>query len=401
MSEDRQLPLEGIRVLEVGELIAGPFACTLLGEFGADVIKIERPQRGDLLRLFGPQTDGEFVYWSMLARNKKSVAVDLSSTAGRVILGDLIKRSDILMDSLRPGVFDAWGFDDETLQSMNPRLITLHTSGFGRTGPYSSLPGYDPVAQAISGLSYMTGDPSGPPMRAGGSIPVCDFTSSFLGALGVCLAIIERYSSEQGQVIDVALYDLAFRVLAPLLTLYDRSGEVYGRHGNRSLGGAPTGHFRTRDDRWLAISIQGDEQFVRCAQAIGREDWIENPDYRTIDARTVHREVIDGVMVDWVAVRTAEEVVDTLAANGLVCGVILTPADAAQDPHLNSRSLRRSGADGSLLPWPVPMLSRTPGQSEGRAPDLGEQTAEVLTQVLGYTDDRVESLRSAGIIEML
>lgn len=384
-------PLEGLRVVELGELIAGPFIGTLLGEFGAEIIKVERPGRGDVLRQFGPAHNGQSLYWLANARNKKSVVLDLSRPLARGALTDLLRQSDILLDSLRPGTLDGWELGDEELERLNPRLIVVHVSAFGRSGPYRGRGGYDPVAQGFSGLSYVTGDADGPPMRAGGAIPVCDFMSGVLGAFGALLAAYDRDARAhgRGQVIDVALYDMAFRMLAPLLTLYELTGEVWSRQGNRSLGGAPTGHFRAGDDEWVCVSVQNDEQFARCADLVERPDWKEDLRYRSLESRTVHRHAIETVVHTWISARPRSAVLAAFDAAGLAAGPVNSMADLAQDKHLASRSVIREELPGIgtlRTPTPVPFLSRTPGQTATPAPELGEHTEEVLRRVLGYAD---------------
>ena len=263
-------PLSGLKVLELGELVAGPFIGTLLGEFGAEVFKVERPGRGDILRQFGPTVDGESLYWKANGRNKKSVVLDLEKASARTVLGELIARCDVLINSLRPGTMEKWGFTEEFLKESFPSLVVVYVSAFGRTGPKASEGGYDPIAQGFSGLSDMTGEADGPPMRAGGCIPVCDFMTGVAGSArrrSFTLRPGQDPRPAHGQSVDIALYDVAFRMTAPLLSYFDLSQEVWSRSGNHSLGGAPTGHFLTGDDRWVCVSVQNDEQFRRLGTA--------------------------------------------------------------------------------------------------------------------------------------
>ncbi len=292
-------PLKGLRVLELGELLAGPLVGTLLGEFGAEVIKVERPGRGDVLRQFGPAYEGESLYWTVNARNKKSVVLDLGSDVAKPVLEDLIARADVLVNSLRPGTLEGWGFDEETLRSRYPRLVIVYASAFGRTGPKSNLGGYDPIAQGYSGLSFLTGEAAGPPMRAGGAIPVCDFMTGFAGALGAVMALYRRDASAAGHgaTVDIALYDVAFRMLGPLLALQDLTGDTWKRDGNHSLGGAPTGHFQTSGGEWICTSVQNDAQFKRLAALIGRPEWLADKRFESLASRTRHRDAIEAVVV--------------------------------------------------------------------------------------------------------
>ena len=397
------LLLQGLRVLELGELVAGPFIGTLLGEFGAEVIKVERPGRGDVLRQFGPHVNGTGLYWLVNSRNKKSVVLDLQRPEGQEVLRDLITRSDILIASLRPGTLEGCGFDEEFFSTSAPRLVVVYASAYGRLGPSRAKGGYDPVAQGFSGLSYVTGEPDGAPMRAGGAIPICDFMTGLLGALGAVLALYDRDArgSRCGQVVDVALYDMAFRMLGPLLTLYDLTGEVWQRQGNRSLGGAPTGHFRTLDAEWVCVSVQNDEQFRRCAQLVGYPEWAEDPRFASLTSRTTHRAVIEAAMAEWIAKRPRDAVLSAFDEAGLVAGPINSMSDLAKDEHLAARGTTWD-ADPVLgrfrVPSVVPILSRTPGASRTPAPGIGEHTHEVLADLLQYSDERLRTLETQKVI---
>ena len=396
-------PLSGLKVLELGELLAGPFIGTLLGEFGAEVIKIERPGRGDVLRKFGPMVDGESLYWKVNGRNKKSVVLDLDKAAGRSVLGDLIARCDVLVNSLRPGTLESWGFTEENLKTSFPRLVIVYASAFGRTGPKASQGGYDPVAQGFSGLSDMTGDADGPPMRAGGSIPVCDFMTAVAGALGAVLSLYGRDRSPggRGQSVDIALYDVAFRMTAPLLSYFDLSQKVWSRNGNHSLGGAPTGHFLTSDGRWICVSVQNDEQFRRLARLMGRSEWLTDHRYANLESRTRHRELICGEFADWARSRTSQELIDSFDKQGLIAGPVNSVADMAADAHLAARGYRweRDDEIGEYrVPDVVPRLSDTPGAVRRRAPALGADTVDVLKSELSYSDAACARLLRDGVL---
>jgi crotonobetainyl-CoA:carnitine CoA-transferase CaiB-like acyl-CoA transferase len=387
LSERSPRPLDGIRVLELGELIAGPFVGTLLAEFGAEVVKIERPGRGDVLRQFGPAINGSSVFWQVNSRGKKSVVLDISDPKAIAVLRNLIPTCDVVIASMRPGVLEAKGLDEQALKSLNPALVIVYVSAFGRTGPYRDKPGYDPVAQGFSGLSNITGARDGPPMRAGGAIPVCDFMTGVLGAYGVVLALLDRFrrGAIEGQVIDVALYDMAFRMLGPLVTLNDITGRVYERDGNYSLGGAPTGHFRTYDGAWVCVSVQNDEQFSRCAQMIGRPDWLKDQRFNSLSDRTANRELINAEVSRWIADRTRDDVIAAFERADLGIGPINTIADIASDPHLASRGLAfvKDPVFGSCrFPSVVPILSKTPGRVDGPAPILGQDTEQVISEVV-------------------
>ncbi|MGI9382956.1 MAG: CaiB/BaiF CoA transferase family protein [Methyloligellaceae bacterium] len=399
-----RMPLSGRRVIELGELLAGPFIGTLLGEFGAEVIKIERPGRGDVLRQFGPVVGGQSLYWLASARNKKSVVLDLEAEAGRTVLKDLIAKCDVLIDSLRPGTLDRWGLDDAWLSAQHPGLIIVHASAFGRQGPYKAKGGYDPIAQGFSGLSHVTGEADGPPMRAGGAVPVCDFMTGLAGALGAVLGLYVRDATAdgKGQSVDIALYDMAFRMLGPLLANFDLTGEIWERDGNHSLGGAPTGHFRTRDGHWICTSVQNSEQFGRLAQLVGRPEWPSDRRFADLRARTAHRDAIEEVVAEWIASRSRSEVIEAFEKSGLVIGPINSVADLAIDPHLEHRSTfwdDDPDVGRHRQPKVAPILARTPGQVCSRAPRIGENTEEVLKSLLSYSNAKLVQLASKGAIE--
>ena len=396
-------PLSGLKVLELGELLAGPFIGTLLGEFGAEVIKIERPGRGDVLRQFGPMVSGESLYWKVNGRNKKSVVLDLDKVAGRAVLGELIARCDVLVNSLRPGTLESWGFTEEGLKTSFPRLVIVYASAFGRTGPKATQGGYDPIAQGFSGLSDMTGDADGPPMRAGGSIPVCDFMTAIAGALGAVLSLYgrDRASGGRGQSVDIALYDVAFRMTAPLLSYFDLSRNVWSRNGNHSLGGAPTGHFLTNDGRWICVSVQNDEQFRRLARLMGRSEWLTDRRYANLESRTRHREQICGEFADWARSRTSQELIDSFDSHGLVAGPVNSVADMAADAHLAARGygwVQDDDLGEYRAPDVVPRLSDTPGAVRRRAPALGADTLDVLKRELSYSDATCARLLREGAL---
>lgn len=396
-------PLHGLRVLELGELIAGPFIGTLLGEFGAEVIKIERPGRGDVLRQFGPIVNGESLYWLVNSRNKKSVVLDLGQPEGRAVLGDLIGKSDVLVTSLRPGTLEGWGFDEATLRAGHPRLVIVHASAFGRVGPNQARGGYDPIAQGFSGLSHMTGEADGPPMRAGGAIPVCDFMTGLMGAFGAVLALYARdgRGRNQGQAVDVALYDMAFRMLGPLLSLYDLTGQVWRRDGNHSLGGAPTGHFQTADGSWVCVSVQNDEQFARCAELVGHPEWPRDARFKSLRLRTENRDAIEEVVTAWIKSRPRDVVLKAFQDAGLGAGPINSVADMAKDEHLAARGIHWEELPSTgrfRAPAVFPMLSATPGSVRRDAPKHGQDTEEVLANVLGYPETKRRDFAERGIV---
>ncbi|MYF08972.1 MAG: CoA transferase, partial [Rhodospirillaceae bacterium] len=333
--------------------------------------------------------------------NKKSVVLDLDKASARTVLGELIARCDVLINSLRPGTMEKWGFTEEILKESFPSLVVVYVSAFGRTGPKASEGGYDPIAQGFSGLSDMTGDADGPPMRAGGCIPVCDFMTGVAGALGAVLSLYgrDRAPDRRGQSVDIALYDVAFRMTAPLLSYFDLSQEVWSRSGNHSLGGAPTGHFLTGDDRWVCVSVQNDEQFRRLARLVNRSDWLTDLRYADNASRTKHRELICREFADWARSQTRQDLIQGFESEGLVAGPINNVADLAADPHLAARgcSWERDDEIGEYrTPDVVPRLSGTPGIVRRRAPALGADTLDVLKRELSYSDSACARLLGEG-----
>lgn len=390
--------LAGTRVIELGELIAGPFVGTLLADNGAEVIKVERPGRGDVLRQFGPMVGGSSAFWQVNSRNKKSVVLDITQDGGLAILRDLIKTSDILIDSLRPGVLDQKGLSDEALQALNPELVIIHVSAFGRVGPNAKRGGYDPVAQGFCGLSHLTGERDGPPMRAGGAVPVCDFMTGLLGAFSAVLALHQRKGG-QGPIpsIDVALYDVAFRMIAPLISYYEATGKAWQRDGNHSLGGAPTGHFVTADDKWICLSVQNDEQFARCAALVDRPDWVTDTRFATLSGRTAHRDEIEAWVSNWIRERDRSTVLAAFESKSLGVGPIQSIEDMASDEHLSARDLKavEDPILGSVrMPRTLPINPNAGKQTP--APVLGEHTREVLSEVLGYSTETIAQMIGHG-----
>ena len=382
-------PLSGIRVIELGELIAGPFIGTLLAEFGAEVIKIERPGQGDIMRQFGPIVSGESVFWLANARNKKSVVLNLKEAAGQAVLRDLLAKSDVLVNSMRPGTLEGWGLTDKELYAAYPQLTIAYMSAYGRGGPYSGAGGYDPIAQGYSGLSFATGDADGAPMRAGGSIPVCDFMAGMLGALGAVLSLYARKASQEGQIVDVSLYDSAFRMIGPLLTNYDLTGEVWKRNGNRSLSGAPTGHFETSDGLWVCTSVHSDQHFKRLAELIGCPEWVQNERFTTLKLRTQWRDEIERPVRAWFRKHTRQDVIAAFNKADLTIGPINSVADLAIDEHLKKRGCTQhehSILGNIRVPDVVPRLEGTPGSIRNVAPALGSHTREILCGLLNYTE---------------
>ena len=375
-------PLAGLKVLELGQLIAGPFAAKTLADFGADVVKIETPGAGDPLRKWRLLKDGTSVWWQVQSRNKRSVALDLKDPAAQDIVRRLAADADVLIENFRPGAMEGWGLGPDELLKLNPRLIMLRISGYGQTGPYRDKPGFGVVAEAMSGLRHLTAEPGRVPVRVGVSIG--DTLAALHGVIGILLALQERHASGQGQVIDVALYEAVFNCMESLLPEYSAFGAVREPAGSALPGIAPSNAYRCADGHVL-VAGNGDSIFKRLMQAIGRSDLAADPQLAGNTGRVARVAELDAAIGDWTAPRTVAEVLDVLDAARVPGGRIYTVADIAADPHYRARGMLQEVTleDGSRLTVPgiVPKLSRTPGGHRRNAPKLGHDTVEVLAEL--------------------
>ncbi len=377
------LPLAGLRVLELGQLIAGPFAAKTLADFGAEVIKIEPPGVGDPLRKWRLLKDGTSVWWQVQARNKLSVALDLKEPESQDIVRRLAGESDVLVENFRPGALEGYGLAPEDLMARNPRLIVLRISGFGQTGPYRDKPGFGVVAEAMGGLRHLTAEPGRTPVRVGVSIG--DTLAGLHGVIGVLTALHERQRSGLGQVVDVALYEAVFNCMESLLPEYSAFGAVREAAGSALPGIAPSNAYRCSDG-WALIAGNGDSIFKRLMTAIGRDDLGRDPQLADNTGRVARVVEIDAAIGDWAAPRTVAEVLAVLDGAAVPAGRIYTVADIAADPHYAARGMLQQVQmpDGSLLAVPgiVPKLSRTPGGHRRNAPlTVGQDNEAVLARL--------------------
>ncbi len=379
MHTDTPLPLAGLKVLELGQLIAGPFAAKTLAEFGADVIKIEAPGSGDPLRQWRLLKDGTSVWWQVQSRNKRSVVLDLKDPAAQDIVRRLADESDVLVENFRPGGLEGFGLDPAQLMARNPRLIVLRISGYGQTGPYRDKPGFGVVAEAMGGLRHLTAEPGRTPVRVGVSIG--DTLAGLHGVIGVLTALHERQRSGLGQVVDVALYEAVFNCMESLLPEYSAFGAVRQPAGSALPGIAPSNAYRCKDGHVL-IAGNGDSIFRRLMTAIGRDDLGQDPALAGNSGRVARVDEIDAAIGAWAAPQDVADVLKVLDAAAVPAGRIYTVADIAADPHYAARGMLDSItlSDGSTLSVPgiVPKLSRTPGRHLRNAPTLGQDTADVL-----------------------
>ena len=375
-------PLAGLRVLELGQLIAGPFAAKTLADFGADVIKIEPPGAGDPLRQWRLLKDGTSVWWQVQARNKRSVVLDLKDPAAQDVVRRLADDSDVLIENFRPGTLEGFGLAPEALIERNPKLIVLRVSGYGQTGPYRDKPGFGVVAEAMGGLRHLSGEPGQVPVRVGVSIG--DTLAALHGVIGILLALQERQRSGRGQVVDVALYEAVFNCMESLLPEYSAFGAVRQPAGSALPGIAPSNAYRCGDG-FVLIAGNGDSIFKRLMAAIGRDDLAADPHLAHNTGRVARVAEIDAAIGAWTARRTVADVLVVLDAAGVPAGRIYTVADIAAAPHYQARGMLQTVtlADGSTLAVPgvVPKLSRTPGGHRRNAPTLGQDTEAVLAEL--------------------
>ena len=393
-------PLDGIRVVELGSLIAGPFAAKTLADFGAEIIKIEPPGSGDPLRVWRAPEGETAVWWHVQSRDKKSVAVDLRQPEGQDLVRRLIATADVLIENFRPGTLEGWGLGYEALAAVNPGLIMLRISGYGQTGPLRDLPGFGVIAEAMGGLRHITGMPGEPPVRPGVSIG--DSLSALHGVIGVLLALYHRATrGGRGQVIDVALYESVFNMMEGAVPEYDRYGLQREPAGSALAGVAPTNAYACSDGRYVLIAGNGDSIFRRLMSLIGRDDLGRDPALVGNPARVRNVAKIDQAIGDWARTRTLDEALAALAEAKVPAGKPYTVKDIVEDPHYQARGMLQALElpDGSSLTVPgvVPKLSDTPGGFSGGGPELGAHTDAVL-RAAGFDDAELQALRARGVI---
>jgi crotonobetainyl-CoA:carnitine CoA-transferase CaiB-like acyl-CoA transferase len=394
------LPLSGLRVLELGQLIAGPFASKILAEFGAEVIKIEPPKTGDPLRTWRLLHEGTSVWWAAHARNKRSVTLDLRQPEGQEVIRKLAADADILIENFRPGAMEKWGLGFKDLHAINPKLIMLRVSGYGQSGPYRDRPGFGVIGEAMGGLRYLSGEPGRPPVRVGVSIG--DTLSGLHGVIGVMMAL--RHREQQGgvgQEVDVALYESVFNMMESLLPEYSKFGVVRQPSGASMPGIVPTNAYLCRDGRYALIAGNGDSIYKRLMQAIGREDLATDPNLANNVGRAANAERIDAAISAYTEQYPLDVVLEEMNKAGVPAGKSYDAADIAQDPHYQARDMILDATlpDGSVVQVPgiVPKLSQTPGQITRPAPELGQHTAEVL-EGLGIGAAQQADWKERGII---
>ncbi|WP_312302928.1 CaiB/BaiF CoA transferase family protein [Diaphorobacter nitroreducens] len=392
--------LAGVRVIEMGQLIAGPFCGKTLGEFGADVVKIEAVGAGDPLRNWRLIKEGTSVWWQVQSRNKKSVALDLRQAEAQDIARRLIAEADVLIENFRPGTLEGWGLSPEALHALNPGLVILRISGYGQTGPYRDLPGFGVIGEAMGGLRHLTAEPGRVPVRVGVSIG--DTLAALHGAIGVMMALYHRkVNGGVGQVIDVALHEAVFNCMESLIPEYSAFGAVREAAGSALPGIAPSNAYPCQDG-WVLVAGNGDSIFKRLMATIGRQDLADDPQLADNAGRVARVAEIDAAIGRWTAERTVAQVMELLAAARVPAGKVYTAKDIAEDPHYQARDmlLTQRTRDGYELQVPgiVPKLSATPGTIRTSAPRLGDDTDAVLAEA-GLTAEQIALLRSKGVIQ--
>ncbi len=393
--------LSGLRILDLGTMVAGPVACTLFADFGAEVIKVEVPKRGDTVRDLGPFVDGKCLYWSVEARNKKSVTLDLRVPEGKELLLQLIEQADAVVENFRPGTLEKWGLGYDVMQARNPGLVLLRISGFGQTGPYRERAGYDRIALAFGGLMGITGYADRPPVRIGTSI--ADYQSAILGAFALMMAIYHRdLRGGGGQEIDLAMYETIVRFTEVLVPAYDRMGTVRERRGNKHFAAAPGEHFRTSDGRYLILTISADAGFQRLCTVMGRADWAADPRLSTHAKRWEHVDELNAELAAWIEAQPVDQLCAALDDAKLAYSFIFSVADIMQDPHYAARNTIVQVPDPDIGPvrmaGVVPKFSGTPEKPIECAPDLGQHNDEIYGGLLGLSPERIRSLTAAGVL---
>lgn len=401
MAEDR-LPLAGLTVIDCGQVIAGPTLAMLLGDFGADVIKVEAPGTGDQVRNFGKAKDGVSLFSKLISRNKRSITLNLRDKRGQDLLCRLIEatKADVLIESFRPGTFDQWNLGYERLSKLSPGLVLVRVSGFGQEGPYRNRPGFGTLAEAMSGFADITGQADGPPTLP--PFALADNFAALYGAFGVLAALRGRDErGGRGQVIDVSLLESLTAVLGIYFVEYDQLGLVPKRHGNRTAS-APRNTYRTSDGRWVAIAASTQSIAERLFAVMGRPEILKDPRFVTNRDRVKNVEAIDEIVGEWVARHTRDELVEILVKAEVAVGPVLDVADLVSDPQLRHRKTLIKVADDELdevlMPEVQPKLTETPGRVRRAGPPLGRDTDDILATTLGLDQKEIEALRAEKVI---
>lgn len=393
----RNRPLDGVRVIEVGQLLAGPFAGTLLGYFGAEVIKVEPPGTGDPIRTWRLVDEhGTSYWWRSLGRNKKSVTANLRSDAGRGVVKRLIETADVVIENFKPGTMEKWGLGPDAFAGSNPKLVYARISGYGQTGPYAKKPGFASVTEGFSGFRHLNGFPGEAPVRP--NLSTGDTVAGLHAALGILLALLERQAGSRGQVVDVALYEAMFNLMEGVVPEYSGTGEIRGASGTTITGIVPTNTYPCSDGRYVVIGANGDSIFVRLMRAMNRDDLADDPALASNAGRVARQTMLDEAIADWTASLSAAEVVSALEAADVPVGLIYDVADMMRDPQYQARGMFEEVSVGGrplAIPAILPKLARTPGFTDWPGPEVAEHRDEVLRSI-GYSDAEISALAAEG-----
>ena len=392
-------PLSGYRVIELGQLIAGPFTGSMLGYFGAEVIKIEPPKGGDPIRQWRVVEDGTSLWWHSIARNKKSVTIDLKTSEGVALVKQLIDTADVVIENFRPGVVEKWGLGPDEFKQSNPKLVYARISGYGQTGPNASKAGFASVCEGYSGFRYVNGHPGEAPVRP--NLSIGDTIAGIHATLGVTMALLEREKSGSGQVVDVALFEAMFNLLEAVVPEYSGAGVVREPSGTTVTGIVPTNTYVCADGKYVVIGGNGDSIFVRLMEAAERPDMAHDQRLANNTGRVAHEGEIDVALASWCLQHDSEVILDKLAAARVPAGPIFSVKDMMADEHYKARGLfERVEINGKPLDIPaiIPKLQRTPGQTRWSGPELGEHNEEVLGDILGLSEGALAELRDKGVM---
>ena len=394
-------PFEGLTVIDCSTILAGPLTCQILGDFGAEVIKVEHPSKPDGMRGHGPAVDGEGIWWKEVARNKRTITLDLGRPEGAAILLDLVEGADVLVENFRPGTLERWGLGWDELRAVNPGLVLLRVTGFGQEGPYADRPAFGTLVEAMSGFAHLTGQPDGPPTLP--AFGLADSIAGIAGASAVSMALYHRDArGGEGQVIDLSLLEPIMMAVGPGPTVYDRTGAIGQRTGNRSQNNAPRNLYRTSDDHWVAVSTSADAIARRVMALVGRPEIADEPWFVTGSGRAQHVELLDAIVGEWIGARTRDEVMRAFGEAGAAVAPVYSAADIVTDPQVIARGMLTRVEDedlGGLLQHDVLYrFSATPGsiRSTGRA--HGADTDAVLSERLGLGAEQLQTLRDADVI---
>lgn len=393
------MPLEGLRVIDAATILAGPLCAQILGDYGADVVKVEHPSQGDNMRGHGHSKDDVPLWWKEISRNKRTVALDLKSAEGGEVFRRLSATADVVIENFRPGTFERWGLGPEVLQAQNPGLVIVRLTGFGQRGPYSSRPGFGTLAEAMSGFADLTGESDGPP-----TLPAFGLADSICGigaSSAVMMALWHRHATGRGQVVDMNILQPIMTAVGPAPTVYQQLGIIEERHGNRSTNNAPRNTYRTADDKWVAISTSAQRIAERVMHLVGHPEVIDEPWFLTGYGRVQHVDLLDTYVGDWIARRTREEVLNAFTEAGAAIGPVYDAKDLVEDPHVRETEMLLEVPDDDLGPilqhnvmW---RMTDSPGRIRFTGRAIGEDTDGVLAE-LGYDQARIDQMRKDKVI---